>query len=443
MKPPINARRRLLLQGACALPCLGLLSPARANAVVDEFQQLVQPLASGSPEAVARDERYWRQVARFYEKTRGIVNLEHGYWGKMATPVLNHYLEATRRINRQNAFYARKDYDADLAWSVRRTAEALGVGEDEIVLTRNASESILNLIRQYRGLKPGDVVLYADVDYPAFKRNMVWMGSAYGVKPVMLTLPPRASQQQILDVYLQAFKRYPQARLLLLTHVSNQHGLVVPVREIVAAARKQGMDVFCDNAQSWGLLDYTMDELNVDFAVFNLHKWIGSPVGVGALYIRRSALHKIAPFPGVSDPEENHIHNRAHIATSNFAAMISVPAALDFHQAIGGKNKQARLNYLRSLWMNEAESLENIELLGGADEASRTGMGSFRIRGRTSVAHAQALQSRIEREFGVFTVVRKGLASGACVRVTPQIFNTPDEIGQLLTALKAINRNPG
>ncbi len=276
----------------------------------------------------------------------------------------------------------------------------------------------------------------------AERRSMAWMGTARGVKPVMLTLPSRATQQQILDAYLQAFEQYPRARLLLLTHVSNQHGLVVPVREIVAAARKRGIDVFCDNAQSWGLLDYTMDELDVDFAVFNLHKWIGSPVGVGALYIRRSALHKIAPFPGVSDPEENHIHNRAHIATSNFAAMISVPAALDFHQAIGGKNKQARLNYLRSLWMNEAESLERIELLGGADEASRTGMGSFRLRGKTTIADAQALQARIEKEFGVFTVIRKGLASGACVRVTPQVFNTPDEIEQLLAALKAINRKP-
>ena len=48
------------------------------------------------------------------------------------------------------------------------------------------------------------------------------------------------------------------------------------------------------------------------------------------------------------------------------------------------------------------------------------------------------LQQRIEQEFGIFTVVRKGLASGGCVRITPQVFNSADEIGQCIEAMKKL-----
>ena len=389
---------------------------------------------------LAKNEDYWRKVASYYDKTKGIVNLEHGYWGKMANPVQNFYISATKMVNEQNSFYARKDYKKDLAKSVQRVADALGVDTDEIVLTRNATEALQNLIRQYRGLKAGDSVLYADIDYPTYKKDMVWLKQAYGVKPIEIELPVRANQKDILAMYIKAFEENQGIKMMLVTHVSNQHGMKVPVKEITTEARKRGIDVISDNAQSWGLLDYKMNELNVDFAVFNLHKWIGSPVGVGALYIRKSALHKIAPYMGEED-DNTKIESRVHVATSNFAAMLSIPAALDFHEIIGAKNKQARLNYLRQLWLSKASKLKHIEVLGGTDEASRTGMGSFRIRGKNSIEDAKALQLRIEKEFGVFTVVRKGLASGGCVRVTPQVFNTPEQIKQLVDALNQIDKS--
>ena len=82
--------------------------------------------------------------------------------------------------------------------------------------------------------------------------------------------------------------------------------------------------------------------------------------------------------------------------------------------------------------------MAHIELLGGLDEESWTGMGSFRLAGKTSTDEVTALQLRLEQEFGVFTVVRKGLASGYCVRVTPQVFTSPNEIARLVDALQRI-----
>ena len=390
------------------------------------------------PATLAQDEAYWSKVATNYDRTVGIVNLEHGYWGKMAHPVQKAYVDATRMVNTQNSFYARKDFNADEIESTRRVAQALGVHDDEIVLTRNATESIHNLIRQYRGLVAGDAILYADIDYPHFKKAMRWLENSRGARPVELIVPPRANQAQILTLYRDAFDKNPDLKLMLLMHVSNQHGLVLPVAAIAGEARKRGIDVICDAAQSWGLLNYQLPSLNVDWAGFNLHKWIGSPVGVGALYIRRGSLHKIAPYPGETDPANNQAHTRVHSGTKNFASILAIPHALDFHQAIGGANKEARLRYLRQLWTNDAESMEHIELLGGLDESSWTGMGSFRLKGKNSEKEVKELQQKLELEFGIFTVVRDGLASGYCVRVTPQVFTTAQDMAQLVSALKRL-----
>jgi selenocysteine lyase/cysteine desulfurase len=400
--------------------------------------RLPSPTGSTNPSALAKDETFWSEVATNYDRTVGIVNLEHGYWGKMAHPVQDAYINATRMVNSQNSFYARRQYNADEMESVRRVARALGVHDDEIVLTRNATEAIHNLIRQYRGLTASDAILYADIDYPHFKTAMRWLEGARGARPVELIIPPRANQAQVLELYCDAFDKHPDLRLMLLMHVSNQHGLALPVARIAQEARKRGIDIICDTAQSWGLLDFEVPSLQVDWAGFNLHKWIGTPVGVGALYMRRGSLQKVAPYPGESDPEDTLVSTRVHVGTSNFAAVLAIPHALDFHEAIGATNKEARLRYLRQLWTNEAESMSHIELLGGLDEESWTGMGSFRLAGRRSAKHVTALQQRLEQEFGIFTVVREGLASGHCVRITPQVFTTPDDLAQLVDALKRL-----
>ena len=388
-----------------------------------------------APAELARDESFWHGVAEYYDRTEGILNIEHGYWGKLARPVQESYHEALRKVNAQNSYYGRKGYKDDEAEATRRIANALGAHEDEIVITRNATEAAHNLIRQYRGLGQGDAVLLADIDYPGFKSHMHWLAEGRGVRVVEIALPKRASQEEILGLYRKELDDNQDLKLMLVTHVSNQHGLVVPVAEITAEARLRGIDVLCDAAQSWGLLDYTVTDLGVDWAAFNLHKWIGAPLGTGALYMRRGSLGKIAPYPGEQDMDGSSVAARVHPGTFDFAARLAIPAAIDFHEAVGPANKEARLRYLRRLWTDEAQQMSHVEVLGGSNEESWTGIGSFRLVGKPTIDDATTLQRRLEQDFGIFSVVRKGLASGGCVRITPQVFNTPGEIERLVNAM--------
>ena len=420
--------RRDLLTASVAAVALGASHRGVAESL--SFDRGVK-----SPASLASDEAYWRSVAKHYDRTQGIVNLEQGYWAKMANPVKKTYFQALEMVNTQTSLYARKDYNADMDRAVMAVADGLGAKPTEIAITENATESFHNLMRQYRGFERGDGVLMADIDYPAFKRFMRWQSVQNQGPLIEVTIPERANQDEVFQQYLDAFNANPSIKLMLVTHVSNQHGLVVPVARIAAEARKRGITVICDAAQSWGLLNFSIADLGVDFAAFNLHKWIGAPLGLGALYISESAIDTIAPFHGDAPEESSSIRARVHPATRNFAATLAIPRAFEFHQAVGPAAKEARLKYLRTLWVDEARAMPHIEVLGGTDAASITGISSFRIRGKKTVADAVSLQKRLEEEFGVFTVMRDGLNGGACVRITPQVFNTPDDIDVLVSAM--------
>ena len=88
------------------------------------------------------------------------------------------------------------------------------------------------------------------------------------------------------------------------------------------------------------------------------------------------------------------------------------------------------------------DGLDGLEILGAREEADWSGMGAFRLAGRATPEDSQALQRRLQNEFGIFTVSRYGLASGACVRVTPQVYTSVDEIDALVAALRTIVASP-
>ncbi|MBU2976729.1 aminotransferase class V-fold PLP-dependent enzyme [Alteromonas sp. C1M14] len=427
----MNSRRHFLKLSA-SLSTVSLTGLATANTITQGI-----PDPSKSSFDLARDENHWQQIRALFPVQDELINLEHGYWGKMATVVEDALATNTHRINKELSWYARTQYKSDFLAARKSVASALNANVNELMLTRNATESFVNLITQYKGLESTDAILWADSDYPSFQKMMAWLAKEHNVKGHKITLPAAGTHEDYINVYKQAFDRMPNLKLMLLTHVSNQHGLVLPVKAISEMAKARGIQVICDCAQSWGLLDFTVDDIGADWAVFNLHKWIGSPVGVGALYMRTGTMAPVSPFPG-EDPNDEDVANRVHLATSDFAAFITVPKALAVHQAIGGSNKEARLTYLRDSWVNEVQQLPQVEILGAKETDNASGMGGFRLRHATSKEAVSQLQSRLQNEFGIFTVLRDSLTSGCCIRVTPQIFTPISHIHALSDAIKTI-----
>ena len=289
-----NTGRRRVLKGLLAAAAAGA-APSLAKA------EGLPPAPSGDAAAIGGDASYWAKVQASYAVTADIINLENGYWGLMAEPVRREYLRLTDMVNRDNSFYARVKSGADFETVRKAIAAAVGAAPEEIAITRGATEALQLLIGGYNKLKPGDAVMYADLDYDSMQYAMNWLKERRGVEVVKFDLPEPASRQAVLDAYDKALSANPKVRLLLLTHLSHRTGLVLPVAEVTRMAKARGIDVIVDAAHSWGQIDFNVRDLGADFVGFNLHKWIGAPVGVGFLYIAKDRIADIDRDKGDED----------------------------------------------------------------------------------------------------------------------------------------------
>ena len=413
------------------LASTGVLSAAVATPLLAREQQLDRP--GGDPASVASDESYWQRVAAQYRVSDKVINLEAGYWGVMPGPVADEYARHIERVNRESSYYARRGYNADLAAVRKRIAGFLRVDPDEIAFARSATESLYALIGGYNLLKPGDAVLYADLDYPAMQNAMEALAERRGAKVVRITIPEPASYENVIAAYTEALTKNPAVRLVLLTHVSNKTGLVVPVAELTALARSRGADAIVDAAHAIGQMDVRIPDIGADFVGFNLHKWIGAPLGVAVCYIKKTRLSAIDRMMG---QEGDSINSRLYTGTTNFAAFLTIPTALDFHEAVGPKLKAARLRYLRDRWVRAVRELPHVQVLTPDDPRMSAGITSFRLRGRGSAADNDAVIETLLSKHGIFTRRSAGVDGGECVRVTPALYSRPQDVDRLADAIR-------
>lgn len=386
----------------------------------------------------ARDESFWRTFADRYDVQPGPINLENGYFGRMSRTVVEEYQRNIELINRSNSVYVRQRFEASDGLKIRaRVAGLIDVPADAVALTRNASDGLQSLIRNYNRLQPGDQVLVCDLEYDTVKGAMRWLARHRGVEVIEIEHRHPASFDSLLTTYREAFVRYPRLKLMALTHVTHRTGLVMPVKAIAAAAREHGVDVILDGAHALGQLAFDLEELGIAFAAYNLHKWIGAPLTQGFLYIAPERLSDIDPDMGEMHFPINDIRARTPYSTPNIPALLTLPLVLEEHWAMGGAAaKGARLNYLRNLWVRAARELPGIEVLTPDDPRLCCGITSMRF---TAHNDQQSMVERLLNDYNLFTVVRSGAACGPCIRITPGLTTTAADMAQLITALTELS----
>ena len=269
---------------------------------------------------------------------------------------------------------------------------------------------------------------------------MDWLKDRRGVNVVKFSIPEPATRAGVLATYEKVLADNPAARLLLVTHVSHRTGLVMPVADIAAMAKARGVDVILDAAHSWGQIDFKVGDLGVDFIGFNLHKWIGAPLGLGFLYIKKDRLTAIDRAMADQDNPATDIRSRVPTGTTNFATVLALPTALAVHLEIGAKAKAQRLAYLRDYWVSKVRSLKNIEILTPDEPGMYAGITSFRFSGKTSSADNTAIVTELRDKFGILTVRRSGVSKGNCIRVSPALYTSEADLDKLVLALGEISK---
>ncbi len=438
----MTTRRDFLSQSALAGAAAVVSTTAHPHAAMamspdDDSAAALTPL-SGPLAEVARNEAYWTRVAAQYRVTDRVTNMEAGFWGMMSRPVLAAYHRHIDRVNRESSFFARREYAPLLQTARERVAAFVGATPTELAFSRGATEALQALIGQYNRVSAGDTVMYADLDYNAMQWAMNALAARRGASVARLEIPEPATHDAILAAYTAALDKHPRTKLLLLTHCNNKTGLILPVRDVAALAKARGVDVVVDAAHSFGQLPLTMADMGADFVGLNLHKWLGAPLGAGALYIREGRLDAIDLAHADESAPRTSIDSRIHTGTTPFATIMTIPDALDFQASIGVPQKAARLRFLRDRWVHAVRTTPGIEVLTPEDPALVGAISAFRIHGRTTREANQALATTLLDEFGLFTFYRTGLAKGDCVRVTPTLYNSPADADRLARALRTI-----
>jgi selenocysteine lyase/cysteine desulfurase len=385
----------------------------------------------------ARDEMFWQTFADRYAVEPGPINLENGYFGRMSRTVIEEYQRNIELINRGNSVHVRQRFEQgeNLA-IVERLADLMGVTTESVAFTRNASDGLQSLIRNYNRLQPGDQVLICDLEYDTVKGAMRWLARHRGVEVIEIEHAHPASFDSLLATYRDAFVRYPKLKLMALTHVTHRTGLVMPVQAIAAAAREHGIDVILDGAHALGQIEFSLDDLGIAFAGFNLHKWIGAPLTLGFIYIAPERLADIDPDMGEMHFPITDIRARTPYSTPNIPALLTLPLVFEEHRAMGGSAaKGARLNYLRNRWVSAVRDLPGIDVMTPDDPRLYCGITSMRF---TRHADQQAMAGRLLKDFNLFTVVRSGAASGPCIRITPGLTTTAADMDALSEALNEL-----
>ncbi|QHF46557.1 class V aminotransferase [Pseudomonas sp. S35] len=381
----------------------------------------------------ADNELHWQAIAQRYDLEPGPINLENGYFGRMSRAVQAQYLEHVAFINRSNSVHVRQRFEQGENVEIRRQlAGLIDVAPESVAFTRNATEALQSLIRNYNRLQPGDQVLISDLEYDTVKGAMRWLAGARGIEVIELSHTHPASFDSLLQTYRTAFAEYPGLKLMALTHVTHRTGLVMPVAAIAKAASEHGIDVILDGAHALGQIDFNLAELGIQFAGFNLHKWIGAPLTLGFLYIAPERLADIDPDMGEFHYPITDVRARTSYSTPNFPALMTLPLVFEEHRALGGAAaKGARVNYLRDLWVNQVRPLNGIEVLTSDDPRLYCAITAFKFIGRDQ----QVMVDRLLKEYDLFATTRTGAAFGTCIRVTPGLVTSAEDINVLINAV--------
>ena len=380
---------------------------------------------------LAADEPFWEAMRGRYRLTPDYINLENGYFCMQAQDVLEAFIAHVRDINFEASHYMRtRQFDDKLA--VRKRLAALaGCTHEELIITRNTTESLDTVIAGQHW-KAGDEAVMAEQDYGAMLDMFKLQARRYVIVNRVVSLPNDPnSDDEIVALYANAIT--PRTRLLMVCHMVNITGQILPVRKIAEMAHSRGVAVMVDGAHAFAHLDFRIPDLGVDYYGASLHKWLGTPLGAGILYVRRDRIAPLWPIYGDAGVADDDIRKLNHTGTHPVHTDLAINQAIDFHEAIGIARKEARLRHLQNYWVSKVRGMRNIVLNTPADPTRSCAIANVGVAG---IAPGDLMKILMEK-YRIWTVAIDG-AGVRGVRVTPHLFTSPTELDAFVKALGAL-----
>ena len=385
-------------------------------------------------EQLASDEDFWAKIRDGYKLKPDYINLENGYYCFIPQETLEGYIAMIREINYQGSWYFRTVQWENKDKAAARLAKTFGGTPDEVAITRNATESLDIIIAGYPWQK-GDEAVYAEQDYGSIKNMFELASRRYGMvnKIVDVPLHPQ-SDEEIVKIYEDAIT--PRTKLIMVSHMINITGQILPVKKICDMAHTHGVEVMLDGAHCIAHFDFRIDELNCDYYACSLHKWLSVPLGAGLLYVKKDKIKQIWPLMAPYELDHANIKNLNHTGTHPVATDLAVNNAIDYFEKIGAKRKEERLRYLQLYWSDKVRNVSGIRVNTPADSSRSCGIANVGIEGMDPSDMAKILLDK----HGIYTVGIDYAGVVGC-RITPNIYTTPAELDVFVGALKEMAKS--
>ena len=381
---------------------------------------------------INKDENYWKKVADMYHQNVKFINLESGYFSPSPESVKDYWVNFVNEINESPSYYMRTR-QTEMREKVReKLASYAGIQTDELVLTRNTTES-MNIIIQGIKLDKGDEILRTNLEYPNIIQALDMRERRFGTKVRIVDIPihPR-SQQEIVDNVIGAVNK--KTKVILISHMVFLNGQVFPVKEVCAKAREMGLETIVDGAHSFSHVDMDVSEIGCDYYASSLHKWLGAPLGNGLLYVKKGNAERLWPLYGDTAYDEDNIMKLEHLGTRPCSDQNGIIPAVDFNLEIGKKEKSKRLKFLQMRWASELKDNKNILLNTPLGEGQSYGIANVGVKN----LHPSELADKLFDDYNIFTVPIDDDRGIRGVRVSPNLYSTVEDIDKFIEAMLRI-----
>ena len=337
-----------------------------------------------------------------------------------------------RRVNYEGSYYMRNSRQKNKRLVAARIGEIVGCAADEIAITRNTTES-LDLIIGGMNWQEGDEAVMAEQDYGAMLNHFKFVARRYGVVNRLVSVPnhPR-DDDEIVDLYASAIT--DKTRLLMVCHMINITGQVLPIRKICDMAHARGVEVMVDGAHAYSHIRFQMKDLDCDYYGTSLHKWLSAPLGSGMLYVRKEKIDTVWPLLAEGELEPNDILRLNHVGTDPVHVDLGILNAIEYQNAIGLERKEARLKFLQHYWTSRLRGLPRVVINTPADMNRHGGIGNVGIEG----IDPRKLADTLFNDYRIFTVGidRPGVRG---LRITPNLYTTTEELDALVSAITELS----
>ncbi len=395
----------------------------------------LESLASRRPSPGTMDEGYWEMVKAQFPLRPGLRLLNAANLCPSPYSVQEAVFQHTRDIDEDASFQNRAKFNALAAKSHEALARLLGAGTDEVVVTRNTSESN-NTVINGLSLGAGEEVVIWDQNHPT--NNVAWdvRAERWGYQVVRVSTPPAPeSPDALIEAFAAALT--PRTRVLSITQISNISGVELPVRDLCKLANERDIFIHVDGAQSFGAIEVNLHDMGCDSYTGSAHKWLCGPKEAGVLFVRRDRVGEIwASDVGVGWQGAIESGGAGKFGTygqRDDAAVAAVATAVDFHEAIGVPQIESRVRQLAAgLRKALRERIPSASFHTSSEEGLSAGVVVAEVPG----ADYGRVYNRLYEEHGVAGALRSNPFPG--IRLCPHIYNTMADVNDVADAFAEV-----